>query len=63
MNKFFSFFSPATKKPTPHFDPPCFILAGYNHEAGICGCYPECRKDCTDRDRCLSEMPEYKGYR
>lgn len=27
----------------------------------ICGCYPECRIDCNDREKCLDDMPEYQS--
>ena len=27
---------------------------------GQCGCYPECRNDCADREKCLDDMPEYQ---
>ena len=25
-----------------------------------CGCYPECKIDCPDREKCLDDMPEYQ---
>ncbi len=27
----------------------------------MCGCYPECRTDCADCEKCLNEMPEYQS--
>lgn len=28
-----------------------------------CMCYPECRIDCSRRDQCLRELPEYQSKR
>lgn len=29
----------------------------------VCGCYPECRIDCPDREACLDDMPVYQSKR
>ena len=41
-------------------EPYCFVMLGYDEEHKMCGCYPECRKDCPDAARCLAQMPEYQ---
>lgn len=44
--------------------PPYFMLRGRRTDAGgidRCGCYPECRIDCADREQCLTDMPEYQS--
>ena len=35
----------------------CNLVGRVNDQ---CGCYPECRIDCTDREKCLNQMPEYQ---
>ncbi len=32
-----------------------------DREHAVCGCYPECRIDCADREQCLDDMPEYQS--
>lgn len=34
-------------------------LKGFPNDRGECECYPECRIDCDEHEKCYDKMPEY----